>query len=244
MSPTAPVLGPDGALPEGDQKAEAVEAMFDRIAPSYERANQLISLGMDRRWRRHTIDTLGLRRGSTVLDLACGTGDLCRSLQDAGMVPVGVDISAGMLHSAHTDAPLTRADILDLPMPDGSVDGVVCGFALRNVVSIDAFFHECARVLRPGGRLAVLDATVPDNALMRTGHALWFGRIVPFIGRRVSSDPEAYTYLSKSTAYLPPPSELIATAQDAGFTGVRRRTFTGGAVFLLTATRATVGGAS
>lgn len=237
MNTPTPVLGPDGALPEGEQKAHVVEAMFDRIAPKYERTNQLISLGLDRRWRRHTIDALGLRRGSVVLDLACGTGDLCRTLADHGHVPVGVDISAGMLGSAHTDAALTRADILDLPMPDGSVDGIVCGFALRNVVSVDAFFHECARVLRPGGRVAVLDATVPENAIMRAGHAVWFGRVVPLIGRAMSSDPEAYSYLSRSTAYLPEPAELIAITEAAGFTGVRRRTFTGGSVFLLTGTR-------
>lgn len=234
---SAPVLGPDGTLPQGERKAEAVEAMFDRIAPRYERTNQLISLGMDRRWRRQAITTLGLRPGSTVLDLACGTGDLCRTLQTHGLTAIGIDVSAGMLTNAITDAPLVRADVLDLPAPDASVDGIVCGFALRNVVSIDAFFHECARVLRPGGRLAVLDATVPENAVMAAGHRVWFTRIVPWIGRRMSTDPEAYTYLSKSTAYLPPASELLAKCEDAGFTGVRRRTFTGGSVFLLSATR-------
>lgn len=237
MNPGTPVLGADGTLPEGEAKATAVEAMFDRIAPSYERTNRLISLGLDRRWRRHTVASLGLRPGSTVLDLACGTGDLCRTLRDAGLAPIGIDISAGMLESAHANAALVRADILDLPMADESADGIVCGFALRNVVSADAFFHECARVLRPGGRLAVLDATVPTNPVMRAGHALWFGRIVPVLGRRVSTDPEAYSYLAKSTAYLPPPNELLGMCGEAGFIGVRRRAFTGGSVFLLTATR-------
>jgi demethylmenaquinone methyltransferase/2-methoxy-6-polyprenyl-1,4-benzoquinol methylase len=232
------ILGPDGALPEGSAKATAVEAMFDRIAPSYERTNQLISLGQDRRWRRRAVESLGLRRDSTVLDLACGTGDLCRDLAAADLIPLGVDISAGMLGAAHTDAPLVRADILDLPVPDGSVDGIVCGFALRNVVSPAVFFHECARVLRVGGRLVILDATVPDRTLMRAGHALWFGRVVPIIGRRLSADPEAYAYLAKSTAYLPPPADLLGLCEDAGFTGVRRTTFTGGSVFLLSATRA------
>ncbi|MFZ4515283.1 MAG: ubiquinone/menaquinone biosynthesis methyltransferase [Acidimicrobiia bacterium] len=235
---SATVLGPDGALPQGDEKARVVEAMFDRVAPRYERTNRLISLGLDARWRRHAIASLGLRGGSSVLDLACGTGDLCRGLANAGMHPVGIDISAGMLGMANTDAPLVRADILRLAVPNGAVDGVVCGFALRNVVSIDAFFAECARVLRPGGRLAVLDASTPESVFMRFGHSLWFERIVPLIGRLTASDPEAYAYLAKSTAYLPAPTEVIQRCKDAGFVGVRRTRFLGGSVFLLTATRA------
>lgn len=232
------VLGPNGSLPQGAQKAEIVEAMFDRVAPRYERTNRLISLGLDTRWRRATIASLGLRSGATVLDLACGTGDLCRGLTRAGLRPIGIDISAGMLGMAHTDAPLVRSDILTLPMPDAAIDGIVCGFALRNVVSVDAFFHESARVLRVGGRLAVLDAATPERALMRAGHAVWFGRIVPMIGRLTASDPDAYAYLAKSTAYLPAPRDLMARCEAAGFTGVRRTALMGGAAFLLTATRA------
>jgi demethylmenaquinone methyltransferase/2-methoxy-6-polyprenyl-1,4-benzoquinol methylase len=235
----APVLDAAGNLPQGEAKAERVEAMFDRIAPTYERANRLISLGLDHRWRRIALDALGLRRGSRVLDLACGTGDLCRALEQRQHAAIGVDVSAGMLANARTDAPLVRADILQLPAASASVDGVICGFALRNVVSIDAFFAECARVLRPGGRMVILDAMEPESAVMRFGHSVWFGRIVPLLGRTVSRDPQAYAYLAKSTAYLPEPETLIAITRAAGFANVERRSLTGGAVFVLSASRGT-----
>jgi len=141
----------EARLPEGDDKHHAVEAMFDRIAPRYDRLNRIISLGQDRRWRRHTVAALRLAPGATVLDLGCGTGDLCDVVAAAGYSATGVDFSAGMLAAAHTRAPLARADALALPVPDASTDGIVSGFALRNFVDLDRFFRECARVLRAGG---------------------------------------------------------------------------------------------
>ncbi|MFN8035323.1 MAG: ubiquinone/menaquinone biosynthesis methyltransferase [Acidimicrobiia bacterium] len=224
-------------LPAGAAKAPAVEAMFDRISGRYDRMNRVISLGQDRRWRRHAIDALGLPGSATVLDLACGTGDLCNDATARGYRPVGVDFSAGMLASARTTAPLVRGDATNLPVPDASVDGVVCGFALRNFADLVAFFAECARVLRPGGRLASLDAAVPERALMRAGHHVWFRWTVPALGRVLAHDREAYAYLPASTAYLPSPRELVALVERAGFADVVRTTFTGGAVQLLTGTR-------
>ncbi len=173
-----------------------------------------------------------------MLDLACGTGDLCRDLAAAGCVPVGLDFSAGMLSMARTDAPLVRADGACLPIPDRSVDGVTCGFALRNFVDLDTVFAECARVLRPGGRLAALDATVPTNPVMRVGNAVWFRGAVPLLGRVLAHDAEAYRYLPKSTAYLPAAPELADRLTRAGFTDVRHTSLTGGSVLLLTGTRA------
>jgi demethylmenaquinone methyltransferase/2-methoxy-6-polyprenyl-1,4-benzoquinol methylase len=233
-----PVLGAGGALPEGDTKYHAVEGMFDRLAPRYDRMNRVISLGMDRRWRRHTVEALAAARGARVLDLACGTGDLCRDLAAAGARPVGVDFSAGMLANARTSAPLVRADGARLPAATGSLDGITCGFALRNFVDLDAVFHECARALRPGGRFAALDATVPANPVMRLGNAVWFRGAVPLLGRVLAGDGEAYSYLPRSTAYLPAEPELIDRLRLAGFTDVEFRTFTGGSVLLLTGTRA------
>ena len=227
----------DAGLPEGDRKHHAVEAMFDRIAPRYDRLNRIISLGQDRRWRRHTVAALGLRPGATVLDLGCGTGDLCDVVTADRYAAVGVDFSAGMLAAAHTRSPLLRADALELPLPDASADGVVSGFALRNFVDLARFFGECARVLRPGGRLAALETGEPASPLLRAGHHLWFRRVVPLVGARLAHDAEAYEYLPRSSAYLPPPDTLLALVETAGFTSVERRTFTAGAVQLLTGTR-------
>jgi demethylmenaquinone methyltransferase/2-methoxy-6-polyprenyl-1,4-benzoquinol methylase len=204
------VLGADGALPEGETKRRAVEAMFDRLAPSYERMNRVISLGQDRRWRRHAVDSLALPLGSLVLDLACGTADLCRDLAAHGHRAVGLDFSEGMLRNAHTDAPLVRADAATLPFPSASIDGIICGFALRNFVDLDVVLAECARVLRPGGRFAALDAAIPEHAVMRAGNAVWFRAAVPLLGRILAHDGDAYSYLPRSSAYLPPPATLLA----------------------------------
>ena len=235
--PDVQVLGPDGALPEGETKHRVVQAMFDRLAPSYERMNRVISLGQDRRWRRHAVESLALPLGSLVLDLACGTADLCRDLEAHGHRAVGLDFSEGMLRNARTGAPLVRGDAASLPFPDGSLDGIICGFALRNFVDLDVVFRECARVLRPGGRMAALDVAVPEHLVMRAGNAVWFRGAVPLLGRVLGRDGEAYSYLPRSTAYLPAPGVLLTALHDAGFGGSTRRTFTGGSVQLLTGTR-------
>jgi demethylmenaquinone methyltransferase/2-methoxy-6-polyprenyl-1,4-benzoquinol methylase len=235
---STPVLGRDGALPEGDAKHDAVEGMFDRLAPRYDRMNRIISLGLDRRWRRHTVESLRAEPGGRVLDLACGTGDLCRDLAARGYAPIGVDFSAGMLAAARVDAPLVRGDGAALPVAAGSVDALTCGFALRNFVDLDTVFGECARVLRVGGRFAALDATVPTNPIMRAGNTVWFRGAVPLLGRVLAHDAEAYRYLPESTAYLPPAAELVHRLERAGFHEVRHTTFTGGSVLLLTGTRA------
>jgi demethylmenaquinone methyltransferase/2-methoxy-6-polyprenyl-1,4-benzoquinol methylase len=232
------VLDTDGALPHGDEKRRAVAAMFDRVAPDYERVNRVISLGLDRRWRARTVESLHLPRGGRVLDLACGTGDLTRDLERDGYRVVGVDLSAGMLRAAHTTAPLARGDAAALPFVSESFDGVTCGFALRNFVELPGVFAEVARVLRPGGRFAALDAAIPEHLILRAGNAIWFRGAVPLLGRILSSDAEAYRYLPRSTRYLPTGPALIAALEDAGFARCARVTMTGGSVQLLTGTRA------
>jgi demethylmenaquinone methyltransferase / 2-methoxy-6-polyprenyl-1,4-benzoquinol methylase len=229
---------PAGRLPQGDTKRVAVEAMFDRIAPRYDRMNRVISLGQDARWRRRAVAALGLAPGARVLDLACGTGDLCRELSARGHRPVGVDRSAGMLRAAATDAPLVRGDAERLPFRDESLDGVVCGFALRNFVDLDTVFRVCARLLRPGGRFVALDAAVPHRVVLRLGNAVWFRGAVPILGRLLGRDADAYRYLPRSTAYLPDADVLRAQLTAAGFDGVRRSTMTGGSVQLLVGARA------
>jgi demethylmenaquinone methyltransferase/2-methoxy-6-polyprenyl-1,4-benzoquinol methylase len=223
-------------LPIGERKARAVEEMFDRIAPRYELVNRVMTLGLDAGWRRRTVRELRLEPGARVVDLGCGTGDLCRVLGRAGLRAVGVDMAAGMLAKAHTAAPLVRADALQLPLADASVDGAVSGFALRNVVDIAACFREAARVIRPGGRAVFLEVSEPPNPVVRFAHALYFRRIVPMVGGLLS-DRRAYRYLPASTAYLPSPDDLLRLLADAGFVRCRRVQLGMGAAQLLIGTR-------
>jgi demethylmenaquinone methyltransferase/2-methoxy-6-polyprenyl-1,4-benzoquinol methylase len=225
-------------LPEGAAKRRSVDAMFDRIAPRYDRMNRLISCGQDVRWRRRVVAALELPPGARVLDVGCGTGDLGRELASAGHRPIGLDRSAGMLAAADRDHPLVRADGEALPVADASLDGIVSAFALRNVVDLEAVLRACARALRPGGRLSVLDAAVPEHAALRIGNAIWFRGAVPLLGRLVARDADAYSYLPRSMAYLPGPEVLAAQLGAAGFEGLARHTMTGGSVQLLVGTRA------
>lgn len=223
-------------LPEGDAKVEAVRSMFDAIAPRYDLVNRIMTFRMDVGWRKKTVASLGLPAGSTVVDLACGTGDLCRVLADHSLRPVGFDLSYGMLAAARTEAPLSQGDALRLPLPDHSIDGVTCGFALRNFAALPPFFAELARIVRPGGRIALLEVAEPPNRLLRFGHGIYFGKVVPFIGGLLS-DPAAYRYLPRSVAYLPEPEAMLAQLADSGFAAVERRLLSVGISQLVTATR-------
>ncbi len=237
MTVPSGIPDPDQPLPTGEAKATAVRSMFDAIAPRYDLVNRIMTFRLDVRWRRRTVERLNLPAGSAVLDLACGTGDLCRDLAAAGHRPVGMDLSWGMLASARTDAPLVHADALRLPVADGSVDGVTCGFALRNLTGLEPFLAELARVLRPGGRIGLLEVDRPRNPVLRIGHGVYFGRIVPLVGGLLSNR-DAYRYLPRSVAYLPPEDDLLATIADARFVDVAKDRCSGGIAQLLTATRA------
>jgi demethylmenaquinone methyltransferase/2-methoxy-6-polyprenyl-1,4-benzoquinol methylase len=147
-----------------------------------------------------------------------------------------VDFSLGMLMNARADNPLVQGDALRLPVPDGSVDGVTCGFALRNFVDLAAFFDELARVVRPGGRIALLEVAEPRMSLMRWGHGVYFGKVVPRIGG-LFSDGAAYRYLPKSVAYLPAPEDMLTMLVRAGFVRVERELLSTGIAQLIAATR-------
>ena len=224
------------SLPQGEEKQRAIRSMFDAIAPRYDLVNRIMTFRMDVRWRRRAVRSLALPAASTVVDLACGTGDLCRELVRHDLRPVGVDLSLGMLQSARTDAALVQGDALHLPFPGESVDGLTCGFALRNLVDLDGSMREMARVLRPGGRIALLEVAEPESAFLRWGHGVYFGRVVPRIGALLS-DAEAYRYLPRSVAYLPPPDQLVALVQAAGFPDASRTLLSAGISQLLGGTR-------
>jgi len=180
---------------------------------------------------------LALSPGCTVIDLASGTGDLCIDLQRAGHRPISFDLSYGMLQNDRSGSPRAQADILRLPLPDGSVDGATCGFALRNLLDLPTFFAELARVVRPGGRIALLDVGVPHNPIIRWGNSIYFGKIVPKIGALLSDGP-AYRYLPKSVAYLPPRAELVELLRAAGFNDAKHLQLSGGLTQLMVGTRA------
>jgi demethylmenaquinone methyltransferase/2-methoxy-6-polyprenyl-1,4-benzoquinol methylase len=224
-------------LPQGEEKQQAVREMFDAIAPRYDLVNRIMTFRLDVRWRRKTVRALALPQGSIVLDLASGTGDLCIDLREAGHVPLSMDLSFGMLAADRSGAPRVQADILRLPAPDASIDGVTCGFALRNLTDLPMFFDELARVVRPGGRIALLDVGVPRNRVIRFGNDIYFGKVVPRIGALLS-DGAAYRYLPKSVAYLPEPDEMVAMLRRSGFADAGHRLLSGGLTQQLVGTRA------
>ncbi len=227
---------PTDRLPEGDEKRQAVRSMFDTIAPRYDLVNRIMTFRMDVGLRRKTMKVSRFAANATVLDLAAGTGDFCIELEKKGHRAIGVDLSYGMLAAARTSAPLVQGDLLALPFPDNSVDGAVCGYALRNLVALPAFFDELARVVRPGGRIGLLDVSRPDNKFLRTGYDIYFNKVVPKIGA-LFSDAAAYDYLPRSLSYLPEREEMVAMLRRSGFADAEHQQLQGGLSQLLTGTR-------
>jgi len=227
-------------LPTGHDKHVAVRTMFDRIAPRYDLMNRLVSLGLDQGWRRLAIDLVAVGPSDRVLDLACGTGDLSEAMRKRGAQVIGVDLARQMLRGAlarRIDARFANADARDLPLATASIDVVTCGFALRNFVSLPDVFNEMARILRPGGRIALIEVDRPGSNFVRVAHSLYFDRFVPWLGARLS-DEDAYRYLPASTAYLPSPEELFAMLGKAGFREVEKTRLLLGSAQILTGVRA------
>jgi demethylmenaquinone methyltransferase / 2-methoxy-6-polyprenyl-1,4-benzoquinol methylase len=247
------------AAPAAERTGEGVRRMFDRVAPRYDLANTVFSLGQDRGWRRAAAAATRLAAGELAVDVACGTGALTRELAALapGAVVVGLDFSHEMLgHAARStgstggatrstggalvappDPPEPRVgyaagDALQLPLPDGSVDVVTIAFGLRNLPEPGQGLLEFRRVLRPGGRLVVCEFSQPVLPVLRAVYRRYLTRLMPVAARRLTSDPEAYQYLARSIGAWPDQAGLAAWMQQAGFAEVAWRDLSGGIVAL------------
>jgi demethylmenaquinone methyltransferase / 2-methoxy-6-polyprenyl-1,4-benzoquinol methylase len=222
--------------------------MFDRIAGVYDLMNTAMTAGLHHGWRRRAADRAELHAGDSALDLCCGTGDLALELRTrvgaSGRV-VGADFSERMLELAnekaqdrgYPDVTFEWADALELPYSDASFDAVTVGFGVRNLADLAAGIGEMARVLRPGGRLVILEITQPRRPPLSTFFSLWFDRVVPLLGR-VAGDPDAYSYLPESVRTFPPPEALAAIIDRAGFERIRYTILAGGIIAIHSGIRA------
>jgi demethylmenaquinone methyltransferase / 2-methoxy-6-polyprenyl-1,4-benzoquinol methylase len=220
-------------MESGRLPSEGVQRMFDRIAPVYDAMNRVMTVGLDQRWRRATVRET-VRTGDHVLDACCGTGDLAVAAHKAGAAGVvGLDFSERMLERARRKAPeleWVQGDVLALPFEDAHFESAVVGFGVRNVEDLEAALRELRRVLRPGGRLGILEITTP-RGLLAPFYKLRFDRIVPLLGRLLPGG-DAYTYLPASVRRFPGPEELADLLGKCGFEAVRFRLFAGGIVAL------------
>jgi demethylmenaquinone methyltransferase / 2-methoxy-6-polyprenyl-1,4-benzoquinol methylase len=210
-----------GTLPE-----EQVRAMFDRIARVYDLMNSVMTVGLHHRWRERAADLAALRPGDRALDVATGTGDLAIALRrrvgDEGEV-IGSDFSDGMLDLARAkadDVVFEQANALDLPYDDGAFDAATVGFGARNFSDLARGLAEMARVVRPGGRVVVLEITTPERPPLSWFFRLWFDRLVPMLGR-AAGDSEAYSYLPSSVRRFPNARGLAAAMTAVGLVRVR-----------------------
>ena len=221
-----------GTLEEGQ-----VRAMFDRIARVYDLMNSVMTAGLHHRWRERAADLAQLRPGGSALDVASGTGDLAvelaRRVGSSGTV-VGSDFSEAMLERARQKSGDVRwewANALELPYPDGGFDAATVGFGARNFSDLDRGLAEMARVVRPGGRVVVLEITTPQRPPLSTFFSVWFDRVIPALGR-IAGDPDAYAYLPSSVKRFPAPEPLAGRMAAAGLTDVRWILTAGGIIAL------------
>jgi demethylmenaquinone methyltransferase/2-methoxy-6-polyprenyl-1,4-benzoquinol methylase len=222
----------------GEEKRAYVRRMFSEIAPHYDLLNHLLSLNVDRLWRRRAIDLLGWQRApdAAYVDLCAGTldvaADLARRTGFCGIV-IGADFAEPMLRAGLAKAPRSRlapvvADALALPLPDGAAAGAIVAFGIRNLSDLDAGLRETLRTLRPGGRFVILEFSTPRAPVIRAFYHFYFRRVLPFVGRLVSGHRTAYRYLPESVAHFPDESQLARRMEHAGFRNVQWRRLTFG----------------
>lgn len=231
-----------------DKNPYRIAGMFDAIAPRYDLLNHVLSLGMDRRWRDRAIEALALPPGSRILDVCTGTADLAIAATRlvAPVSVIGVDFSGEMLRRAlwkvrdqslTSTIKLVRGDATRIPLSDASCDAATIGFGIRNVADPQRALVELARVLRPGGRLAILEFGQPRIPGIRTLYSWYFRYLLPRVGRAVSKHGSAYSYLPASVGHFPPPDEFSAIIAATGFSHVHAVPLTFGIVYLYTARR-------
>ncbi|MEI2834792.1 MAG: ubiquinone/menaquinone biosynthesis methyltransferase [Acidimicrobiia bacterium] len=211
----------NNVLPQGEEKKKMVRAMFDSIAPTYEKANTYMTFGLDKYARKILVKELRIPQHSLILDLASGTGDFSRMFTKLGHDTLAVDLSFNMLKAGKDTKNKIQCDGTNLPFQNDSFDAIVCGYALRNFVNIDELIIELFRVLKPGGKFMAVDVSVPTNPIIKFGNQIWFNNIIPKIGRFISKNKEAYEYLPRSTSYLPSDDILSSKFKEQGFEAVR-----------------------
>jgi len=226
-----------------DKKPRDVAAMFDGVAARYDVTNTVLSLGQDHVWRRRTRQCLELQPGQRVLDLAAGTGVSTAELRRAGVHAIACDFSLGMLLVGRAKrqrkrVPFVAGDALHLPFADAAFDAATISFGLRNVADVPKALGELARVVRPGGRLVICEFSRPVWRPFRLVYLNYLMRALPWLARRVASNPDAYVYLAESIRVWPPQEELARVISAAGWTDVRYRNLSGGIVALHLAERA------
>lgn len=205
---------------------------FDKIARDYDRMNRLMTLGLDKLWRKRAVRELStIHYPLSTLDVACGTGDMMVELLKQGADVTGVDLSEEMLAIAKRKAESGKwkvADAEQLPFPDESFDAVTCAFGIRNFVHLEQGLKEMVRVLKPGGRMAILELATPDNPFIRFFYNIYTRRIIPWLGSRIAGNREAYTYLPSSIECFPKGAAMVDKLKAAGGRTVEHRKLTFG----------------
>lgn len=239
----------ESVTPYGEgSKQEQIRRMFDKIAPSYDRLNHALSLGIDRRWRRTAVDALGKHKPQQILDIATGTGDfallLAKRIKPQHIV--GADISEGMMavgrekvkeEGLQNVISFQHEDCMQLSFPDGSFDAVTSSYGVRNFQNLDKGLQEMQRVLRPGGHLLIVELTPPPRFPMKQLFWLYAHVVMPLLGRLISHDDSAYTYLPASMEAFPQPEQMEGILRKAGFAEVQWRRFTFGISTMYLATK-------
>ena len=239
----------ESVTPYGEgSKQEQIQRMFDKIAPSYDRLNHALSLGIDRRWRRTAVDALGKHKPQQILDIATGTGDFALLLAKRikPQYIVGADISEGMMavgrekvkeEGLQNVISFQHEDCMQLSFPDGSFDAVTSSYGVRNFQNLDKGLQEMQRVLRPGGHLLIVELTPPPRFPMKQLFWIYAHVVMPLLGRLISHDDSAYTYLPASMEAFPQPEQMEGILRKAGFAEVQWRRFTFGISTMYLATK-------